>query len=219
MGPTTPAPKKKSARFRRRLRAACTGPGMFRRRMRRLHGGGLSRRRGRVPCPVGRGVGQADAQRVRVPVQCRFGLAGGAGMVARVVALQHVLGQREIARRAREGPNVVEAVDEGEGPAARQPAIGRFQAEDAAERRRHPERAVGVRAERNRREARRRGGAGSYPVVFDATPPPAGRRLALRSARGLGGGDGGRTGQGGQMPPSRQSTARVISSCRCATEP
>ena len=97
----------------------------------------------------------------------------------RVVALQHVAGQPEIARRAREGPNVVEAVDEGEGPAARQRAIGGLQAEDAAERRRHPERAVCVRAERDRREARRRrgaaarGGAAAHPpgVVGIAAAP------------------------------------------------
>ena len=49
---------------------------------------------------------------------------------------------------ARERAEVIEAGDERKGAVPRQPAVGRLQAEDAAQRRRHADRAVGVRAER-----------------------------------------------------------------------
>ena len=48
---------------------------------------------------------------------------------------------------------MIEARDERKRARARQPAIGRLQAEDAAERRRHPDRAVGVGAQRDRHQA------------------------------------------------------------------
>ena len=56
---------------------------------------------------------------------------------------------------------MIEAEDERKRARARQPAIGRFQPENPAERRRHPDRAIGVRAERqrNQRAADRAAGA------------------------------------------------------------
>ena len=67
--------------------------------------------------------------------------------------LHRVIGQREIADIARERAEMIEARDERKRARPRQPAIGRLQAKNAAERRRHPDRAVGVRAQRDRHQA------------------------------------------------------------------
>jgi hypothetical protein len=75
--------------------------------------------------------------------------------VGAVEALHRVVGEREVARAARERAEVVEAGDERIAAVARQPAVGRLQAEDAAQRRRHADRAVGVGAERERHLAGR----------------------------------------------------------------
>ena len=64
---------------------------------------------------------------------------------------------------------MIEARDKGKRARARQPAVGRLQAKDAAERRRHPDRAVGVGSQRDRnqraadRTARAAGGAAGHP--------------------------------------------------------
>jgi hypothetical protein len=70
-----------------------------------------------------------------------------------VVALHGVVGEREIARAARQRSQVIEARHEREGVRAREPSVGRLEAEDAAQRGRHADRAVGVGAERDRHHA------------------------------------------------------------------
>ena len=90
------------------------------------------------------------------PVEARqggFRRAARADRVLRVGALHGVVGQRQIAHRARHRPDVVEARDEGERARARQPAVGGLQPEQAAERRRHTDRAVGVGPQRQRHQS------------------------------------------------------------------
>ncbi len=73
---------------------------------------------------------------------------------------------------------MIEAGDERKAARAREPAIGRLQAEDAAQRRRHANGAVGVGAERERRQA-----AGHRPA--GAAGGTAGHtRHVVRIARG-----------------------------------
>ena len=67
--------------------------------------------------------------------------------------LHGVVARREVGDGARERPEMIEARHEGKARGARQPAIGRLQPEDAAQRGRHPDRAVGVGAERERHHA------------------------------------------------------------------
>ena len=96
------------------------------------------------------------------------GAAGSAGRIGAdrivgIVALHGVVGEREVPGGARQRADMVEARHERKGARARQPAVGRLQAEDAAERGRHADRAVGVGAERDRHQAagdRRAGAAG-----------------------------------------------------------
>ena len=68
-------------------------------------------------------------------------------------AVHRVVGQREVGDGACERAEVIEAGDEREAAGARQPSIGRLQAEYAAQRSGHADRAVGVGAERDRHEA------------------------------------------------------------------
>ena len=95
----------------------------------------------------------------RSPMSCvssgvdRLGRAGRARGVIGIGSLHRIIGQREIADAARERAEMIEAGDERKRPRARQPAIGRLQPEDAAERRRHPDRTVGVGAQRQRHQA------------------------------------------------------------------
>ena len=79
----------------------------------------------------------------------------GAHRVFGIRPLHRVVGEREVARRARQRPEMIEARDERERARARQPAVGRLQPEQAAERRRHADRAVGVGAERERHQPAR----------------------------------------------------------------
>ena len=100
-------------------------------------------------------AGDRDPQRpdvLRQQRHHRFGGARGARRILRIGSLHRVIGQREIARVARERAEMVEACDKGKRAGARQPAIGRLQTKDAAERRRHPDRAVGVRPQRQRHQ-------------------------------------------------------------------
>ena len=85
------------------------------------------------------------------------GVTGSTGRVAHAASsasgpCMRVIGQREIADAARERSEMIEACDKRKRPRPRQPAIGRLEAEDAAERRRHADRAVGVRSERKRNQ-------------------------------------------------------------------
>ncbi len=100
-------------------------------------------------------AGDSDAQAIdaaRQMRQRRFGRAVRAAGVGRIVALHRVVAEREIAGAARERTEMIEADHERKAARARQPAIGRLQPEDAAERRRHPDRTVGVGAERQRHQ-------------------------------------------------------------------
>ena len=72
-----------------------------------------------------------------------------------IPALHGVERQREILDRAGDRPEVVEGVDERERTGAAQPAVGRLQPEQAAQRGRHADRAVGVGTQRQRHFARR----------------------------------------------------------------
>ena len=56
--------------------------------------------------------------------------------------------------RSRERPDVIEAFAKQKCAGARDPAVGRLQSEDAAERRGHADRSVGVRPQRQRHQAR-----------------------------------------------------------------
>jgi len=49
-----------------------------------------------------------------------------------IASLHGVVGEREIARRARQRPNMVEARNEGKATRAREPPIGRLEAENPA---------------------------------------------------------------------------------------
>ncbi len=99
----------------------------------------------------------------------RLDAAIDARRIRAVAALQRVVDEREVARRARERAEVIEARDEGIGSVPRQPAVGRLQAEDAAQRRRHADRAVGVRAEADRHLAGGdRGGRAARRAAGDA---------------------------------------------------
>ncbi len=75
-------------------------------------------------------------------------------MVAAVVALQGVIDRGQIGGRARERADVVETGDKLVSAAPRQPPVGRLDAEDAAQRRRHADRAVGIGAQAHRHHAR-----------------------------------------------------------------
>ena len=92
-----------------------------------------------------------DAQPVGALVQKRrdwFGSAIGANGIIGVVALHGVVGECDIAAAARQRADMIEAGRERESAGATEPSIGRLKAEQAAERRGHPDRAVGVGAER-----------------------------------------------------------------------
>ena len=109
-------------------------------------------------------AGDRDPQTADVLRQQRRHRLGGPGRARRVVrirSLHRVIGQREIADVARERAEMIEAEDERKRPCARQPAVGRLQSEDSAERRRHPDRAVGVGPQRQRHQAAADGAAGA----------------------------------------------------------
>ena len=103
-------------------------------------------------------AGDGDAQAADALVQerhRRIGRPVGADRIVGIPALHGVERQREILDRAGDRPEMVEGVDEGERAGAAQPAVGRLQAEQAAQRGRHADRAVGVGAQRQRHLARR----------------------------------------------------------------
>ncbi len=81
--------------------------------------------------------------------------ATGAGGIVGIGPLHRIVAEREVCHAPGERAEVVEARDEGEGAGAAEPAVGRLQAEQPAERGRHPDRPVGVGAERQGNEAGR----------------------------------------------------------------
>ena len=100
-------------------------------------------------------AGDGDPKPVDAAIQKishRLGCALGADRVARVVPLHGVVGEREIARRARQRPDMVEARHEWKSARTAKPAISRLQSEQTAQRSRHADRAVGVGSKRQRHE-------------------------------------------------------------------
>ena len=102
-------------------------------------------------------AGDRDAQAVDAArrASARVGSTGavGADRIVGIAALHGVVGEREVARpSARAGPRWSRLATNGKRAGARQPAVGRLQAEQAAERGRHADRAVGVGAERERHQ-------------------------------------------------------------------
>src|ERR1700735_759746 len=96
---------------------------------------------------AGSACGDGDAQTIRAPSETRrHGLDRPiyAGRVVGIEALHGVIRHSEITRRTRERPEMIEAGDKGECARAAEAAVGRLQAERAAERRRGPDRAGGV---------------------------------------------------------------------------
>ena len=82
-------------------------------------------------------AGDGDPQPADIPREQRRDRLGGPGGARRVVGvrpLHRIIGQREIADAARERTEMIEARDERKRPRAGQPAIGRLQSEDSAER-------------------------------------------------------------------------------------
>ncbi len=107
-------------------------------------------------------AGDGDAQAADALVQLGqggLGIAVGADRIVGIPALHGIERQRQILDRARQRTQMVEGIDEGKGAGAAQPAVGRLQPEQAAQRGRHADRAVGVRAQRQRHLARGHGGA------------------------------------------------------------
>ena len=82
----------------------------------------------------------------------RFIDAVGADGIMRVGSGHRVIRKRQIGGVACEWAEVIEAGYEREAAGARQTSIRRLQTEDATERRRHADRAVGVGTERNRHQ-------------------------------------------------------------------
>ena len=146
----------------------------------------------------------------------RLGLPLGADLIGGVGSLDRVEDQGEIGHRACEGADVIEGRRQRKYAGARDAPECRLEAKDPAERGRHPDRAVGVRAEGKRHEpggdgggrASRRASRDSRRVV----------RIARRSMmRVLGGeavgvlvhvGDADQDGPGAAQRGHRRSVAR-----------
>ena len=142
-------------------RSACAvglGEGDAPTRAERL-GGPLDRRQGGglgEACEVA--VGDTDPKAGDAAAEVAgagLGRTLGADGVGGVRTLDRVERDREITDRARERPDVIEARGEQHDTGARDPAVGRLEPQDAAERRRDADRAVRVGAETQRNEARR----------------------------------------------------------------
>ena len=103
-------------------------------------------------------LGQADAQAGQRLVQVAGVVLGRAlqrGRIARVEAGHGVQQQGAVLGRLGHRPALVEAGGEGDHAVARDHAIGRLEAGQAAQRRRLADRAAGIGAGRGRRQARR----------------------------------------------------------------
>ena len=115
-----------------------------------------------------------------------------AGGVARVAAEEHGGGEGGVLHRAREGADLVERRGEGDEAVAADPAVGRLQADHAAQRGGLADRAAGVGAEGERRHARghrgrgaARGAAGDARRVPGVARRPVGAVLGGRAHREL----------------------------------
>ena len=93
--------------------------------------------------------------------------------VERVVPGDDLEEQRGVGDGGGERADLVEARGEGDQPVAADRAVGRLDADDAAQRRRLADRAAGVGAERQRREAG--GHGGGAPARRAARAPGSGR--------------------------------------------
>ena len=107
----------------------------------------------------------------------RVGCAGRsrAGRIAGIVPLHRVVGERQVARRRANGPEMVEAVAEREGAAARQAAVGRLEPEQ-------PQNDDGTRIEPLVSEPR---ASGTMPAATAVPQPPDEPPLMRRGSCGL----------------------------------
>ena len=83
----------------------------------------------------------------------QFGRARSAHGVLRIRPLHGVIARRQVGRRPAKRPEVVERGDKRKAAGPRQPPVGRLQPEDPAQGRRHADRSVGIRAQRDRHQA------------------------------------------------------------------
>ena len=148
----------------------------------------------RVDRVAGELAGDAEAQPGEVLAARRHdpALDPDRGRVAGVPALQRRQQQRRVGDVAGQRPALVQRGGEGDHPVARDRAVGRLQADDAAERGRLADRAAGVGAERAGGEAagdrRRRaagGAAGDAAAVPGVEDRPVGGVLVRAAHREL----------------------------------
>ena len=110
----------------------------------------------------------------------RLGRALSATRILRIGTLHGIVGKREVAGAARQRAEMIEACREREGARACQPPVSRLEAEQATERSRHADRAVGVGGERQRHQpARHRAGRAAGRAAGHAA-------RIMRIARGAG---------------------------------
>ncbi len=208
---TTPRPGRSgsSRRSRTRPRAAASTPPPRRRACGRARSRAAtaSRTPGSIPSASfsSRGTPIAHALQVLAPRAARTGRVQlDRGRVALVASGDDRVEERAVADGARDRPDLVEARREGDDAVARDGAVGRAQADVAAERRRLLDRAARVGAERPRGEARGHGR----------------RRAAARAAgharRGPTGCASARRRSSRSRSPSR---TRPCSSCRAPRRP
>ena len=103
-------------------------------------------------------AGNRNAQAVDAAIdrrQRRLGGPFGADGILRIGSLHGIVGESQISRRSCQRTQMIEAGDKGEGARAGKAAVRRLQAEQAAERGRDADRAVSIRAQRERHEPAR----------------------------------------------------------------
>ena len=110
---------------------------------------------------------------------------GRRGRVAVVATGDGVQQRRRVPDVARERPDLVERAGEGDDPVAADPAVGRLEPDDAAQRRRLADRAAGVGADRQRGVEGGDGRRGPAAAATRARGPaptgwPSGRRPSAR---------------------------------------
>ena len=146
---------------------------------------------------------------MRMPLRLQSAVSAGGvvghrrverGRVARVVAGDDVHHQRGVGDGARQRADLVERGGEGDQAVAADPAVGRLEADDAAQRGRLADRAARVGAERERRE-------------LGAAPPPPSRRSSRRArARDPTGCGSGRTPSSRWTSPWRTRPCSILPS-------
>ncbi len=120
--------------------------------------GARVRRAGEItaqPCDAQAGYPRFEAWRSGLNRSSRLRRIGWVGAQHRVVS------ESKIRDRACERAQMVQACDEGEGPGARQSSVRGLKAKHAAERTRHSDGSIGVRAQSDRNETARDGRRGA----------------------------------------------------------